>query len=212
MPPELLQSGASGTEVIISLRGRALSQREHPRQVLMAEEPSSTCLQLPQEEGRLPSGAVHHPVGKPAPTGWVLRTRDKHPSARRRWSPSTAEKLPVPQLVGSSLPSRVPHRAWHASTQCPQAPAPCKRKAAAGCIAKLCVGSFLATHGISSYCFSSPRLLLQSLCQGQLHLLSSTPQLYRPCRGGTGCREGGCVGAASGSPLIFPPHGVSTTG
>lgn len=58
--------------MIISLRGRALSQREHPRQVLMVEEPSSTCLQLPQEEGSLPSGAVHHPVGKPAPsTHWV---------------------------------------------------------------------------------------------------------------------------------------------
>jgi len=88
----------------------------------------------------------------------------------------------------------------------------CERKAAAGCIAKLCVGSFLAPLGISSYCFSSPRLLLQSLCQGQLHLLSSTPRLHRPRRGGTSHREGRRTGAASGSLLIFPPHGVSTTG
>jgi len=60
LPPELLQSAASGTEVT-SLRGRALPQREHPKKVSIAEEPSSTCLQLPQEEGSLPTAQ------KPAP-------------------------------------------------------------------------------------------------------------------------------------------------
>lgn len=214
MPPELLQSSASGTEVTICLRGRDLSQREHPRQVSMADEPSSTCLQLPQEGGSVPSGAVPHAARKPAPIGWVLcALPGTHTQCQEMLVPPAQQrKLPVPQLAGSSLPSQAPHRARHAGTQHPRAPAHCKRKAAAGCIAKFCVGSFLATHGISSYCFSSPRLSLQSLCQGQLHLLSSTPWLHRPRRGGTGCRQGGCAGATSGFPLIFPPHSVSTTG
>lgn len=121
--------------------------------------------------------------------GFVCTAMDKYPCAR-----------------GKAACSPALHNTWHASAQPPQAPSPCKRKAAAGCIAKLRVGCFLATHGISSYCFSSPRLLLQSPCQRQLHLPSSTPWLHRPCKGGRGCRGGSHLGAAGGVPLVFPPH------
>lgn len=66
MPPELLQSAASETEAIICLRGRAQSQRKHPRWDSVVEEPSSTSTPV-QEENSLPSRAVDQPAEKPAP-------------------------------------------------------------------------------------------------------------------------------------------------
>lgn len=107
------------------------------------------------------------------------------------------------KLARSRLPSRAPRGAWYVGTQCPHALAPQERTAAAECIAKLCVGSFLATHGISSYCFSSPRLSLQSLCQGELHLLSSTPQLHRSHRGGLAAGKAAMWGLPVDFPLSF---------
>lgn len=131
-----------------------------------------------QEESSFPSGAVHHPAEKLAPNthwvGFVCTPRHKHPNARRCWCPQQSRELPCPSSWQAACPPRH-HRVarWHS-----WAPAPCKRKAAAGCLAKLCVGSFLATHGISSYCFSSLRLLLQSLAKGSsiccLQVLSFT--------------------------------------
>lgn len=91
--------------------------------------------------------------------------------------PGEQRELPCPGTWCAACPPRH-HTEWHTGTQHSWALAPCKRKAAAGCIAKPCVGSFLATHGISSYCFSSLRLLLQSLAKGSsiccLQLLSFT--------------------------------------
>lgn len=132
-----------------------------------------------QEESSFPSGAVHHPAEKLAPNthwvGFVCVPRHKDPNARRCWWPQQSRESCLGQAHGRQpvLPGTTE---WHTSTQHSWAPAPCKRKAAAGCIAKLCVGSFLATHGISSYCYSSLRLLLQSLAKGSsiccLQLLS----------------------------------------
>lgn len=122
-----------------------------------------------QEESSFPSGAVHHPAEKLARNthwvGFVCPPGHKHPNARRCWCPQQSRGSCLAQAHGKQpvLPGTTE---WHASTQHSWAPAPCKRKAAAGCIAKLCVGSFLAAHGISSYCFSSLRLLLQSLAKG----------------------------------------------
>lgn len=131
-----------------------------------------------QEESSFPSGAVHHPAEKPAlNTHWCVfcvPPGTNTPMRGDAGAPSRAGGAALPRLMASSLSSQAPQ----SGTQHSWAPAPCKRKAAAGCIAKPCVGSFLATHGISSYCFSSLRLLLQSLAKGRsvccLQLLSFT--------------------------------------
>lgn len=178
MPPELLQSAASETEVITCLRGRAQSQREHPRWDSVVEEPSSICLHPPKRRAAFPVGLsiTLHRSWHPTPTGWALCVPPgtNTPMPGDAGAPSRAERAAWPRLVASSLSSQAPQ----SGTQHSQAPAPCKRKAAAGCLAKLCVGSFLATHGIGSYCFSSLRLLLQSLAKGSsiccLQVLSFT--------------------------------------
>lgn len=172
MPPELLQSATSENEAIICLRGRAQSQRKHPRWDSVVEEPSSTCPRGEQlAQWGCPStcreSSTQHPLG-----GFCVCPQAQTPQCQEVLVPPAEQrKLPFPG--SQSSPTE-----WHAGTQHSWAPAPCKRKAAAGCIAKPCVGSFLATHGISSYCFSSLRLLLQSLAKGSsiccLQLLSFT--------------------------------------
>lgn len=173
----MLPSSASGTEVIPSLRG--CPRGSTPGRFGWWKSPAAPVSSCPKRRAACPAGLSTTLWGSqcPAPTGWVSCAL---PGANTTvpgdaGPPSTAEKTARAPAHGEqpALPVTVQ------STACryPASPAPasCERKAAAGCIAKLCVGSFLATHGISSYCFSSPRLSLQSVCQGQLHLLSSSP-------------------------------------
>lgn len=164
------------------------------------EEPSSICLHLPKRRAAFPVGLSITPE-KLAPNthwvGFVCAPRHQHPNARRCWFPQQSRESPLVQAHGKQpvLPGTTE---WHAGTPHSWAPAPCKRKAAAGCLAKLCVGSFLATPGISSYCFSSLRLLLQSLAKGSsiccLQVLSFTghageePAAWKAAVGNRGCQ------------------------
>lgn len=174
-----------------------MAQGTHPVWVLEAEKSGSTFSPLPHEEYRLLSKAPHLPP-----------TSAQHPLGElctpcHRQTPH-ARGCCCPQHRRESCLSSL-HRAGHAGAQATWAPTPCTRKAAAGCIAKLCVGCFLATHGISSHCFSS---LLQSPCQGRSiccpRLLGSTARVGEEEATG----EVGSPGAVSGFPLIFPPHSV----
>lgn len=87
--------------------------------VSVVEEPSSTCRdKLPQED-KSSLGLSTTLPGKPAASthwvGFVHIPRDRHPSAKRCWPPPAEQrKIPVPQLVGNSLPSQEPYRAQHA--------------------------------------------------------------------------------------------------
>lgn len=180
----------------------------------MVEEPSSICLHLSKRRAASPVElSITLQRGQhPTPTRWVLCVpQAQTPQCQEvRVPPAEQRQLPCP----SSWQAACPLRHHRVARQHPHswAPAPCKRKAAAGCIAKLCVGSFLATHGISSYCFSSRRLLLQSLAKGSsiycLQVLSFTGRAGEE----PAAWKVSSARAVSGFSLMFPPRGASTAG
>lgn len=161
LPPELLQPVASRTGAGINVRGKTA-----------ASGPGNTSC-----AGSGGRGAWQH-LFPAAPGGAQAASKGPHlPHISAQHSMGELCRLchrQTPHARGCCCPQHRResclsslHRAGHAGAQTIWAPTPYKRKAAAGCIAKLCVGCFLATHGISSHCFSSSRLLLQSPCQGR---------------------------------------------
>lgn len=126
-------------------------------------------------------------------------------------APRRAERATLPRHMVCSLSSQAPHRAahWHPAflgSGSLQEESSCRLHC------KTMRGQLLGYSWDKQLLLQFPPAFAAKPCQGQLHLLSSTPQLHRPCRGGTSCMEGSCAGAASGFCLIFPPRGASTAG
>lgn len=213
-PPELLQSAASETEVILCPRGRAQFQREHSRWDSVVEEPSSICLHLSKRRAASPVElSITLQRGQhPTPTGWVLCVPQvQTPQCQEVLVPPAEQRqLPCSGSWQAACPLRR-HRVAH------QHPAflgfsALQEESSCRLHCKTMRGQLLGYSWDKQLLLQLPQAFAAKPCQGQLHLLSSSPQLHRPCRGGTSCVEGSSARAVSGFSLIFPLRGASTAG